>query len=56
MEGYDVTYPPVQQGTGCVDMHQVKAAIRDDTILLSIMAVKNEIGTLQPLQEIGELC
>ena len=56
MEGYDVTYLPVQQGTGRVDMDELKAAVRDDTILISVMAVNNEIGTLQPLKEIGELC
>lgn len=56
MEGYDVTYLPVQPSTGRVDMDQLRAAMRDDTILVSVMAVNNEIGTLQPLQEIGELC
>jgi len=56
MEGYDVTYLPVQQQTGRVDMDELKAALRDDTILISVMAVNNEIGTLQPLKEIGELC
>ena len=56
MEGYDVTYLPVQQATGRVDMDELKAAVRDDTILISVMAVNNEIGTLQPLKEIGELC
>jgi cysteine desulfurase len=56
VEGYDVTYLPVKEATGRVDMDELKAAIRDDTILISVMAVNNEIGTLQPLQEIGELC
>ncbi|KAL3931658.1 MAG: hypothetical protein SGBAC_011205, partial [Bacillariaceae sp.] len=56
MEGYDVTYLPVQQSTGRVDMDELKAAIRDDTVLISVMAVNNEIGTLQPLEAIGELC
>lgn len=56
MEGYDVTYLPVQAATGQVDMDELKAAIRDDTILVSVMAVNNEIGTLQPIKEIGELC
>jgi cysteine desulfurase len=56
MEGYDITYLPVQRLTGRVDMDELKAAIREDTILVSVMAVNNEIGTLQPLQEIGELC
>ena len=55
-EGYEVTYLPVEHATGRVDMAQLKAAIRDDTILVSVMAVNNEIGTLQPLEEIGALC
>ena len=55
-EGYDVTYLPVQHSTGRVDIDELKAAIRDDTILISVMAVNNEIGTLQPIAEIGELC
>lgn len=55
-EGYQVTYLPVQQSTGRIDMEELQAAMRDDTILVSIMAVNNEIGTLQPLKEIGELC
>lgn len=37
-------------------MQQLQEAIRDDTILVSVMAVNNEIGTLQPLREIGQLC
>ncbi|VEU35539.1 unnamed protein product [Pseudo-nitzschia multistriata] len=56
MEGYEVTYLPVQASTGRVDMKDLEAAVRDDTILVSVMAVNNEIGTLQPLREIGELC
>jgi len=56
MEGYEVTYLPVKHATGQVDMEQLKAAIREDTILVSVMAVNNEIGTLQPIKEIGELC
>mmetsp|Transcript_65074 Transcript_65074/g.181958 ORF Transcript_65074/g.181958 Transcript_65074/m.181958 type:complete len:505 (-) Transcript_65074:132-1646(-) len=56
MEGYEVTYLPVKAATGQVDLDQLKAAIREDTILISVMAVNNEIGTLQPIKEIGELC
>jgi cysteine desulfurase len=56
MEGFDVTYLNVEQATGLVNMDDLKAAIRDDTMLISIMAVNNEIGTLQPLEEIGKLC
>jgi cysteine desulfurase len=55
-EGYDVTYLPVQHSTGRIDMQELEHAIRQDTMLVSIMAVNNEIGTLQPLQEIGNLC
>jgi len=55
-EGYEVTYLPVGQATGRVDMEKLKAAVRKDTILISVMAVNNEIGTLQPLREIGDFC
>eukprot|EP00978_Attheya_sp_CCMP212_P000382 scaffold768_cov55-Attheya_sp.AAC.1 len=55
-EGFEVTYLPVQNATGRVDMAQLEAAMREDTIMVSIMAVNNEIGTRQPLEEIGELC
>lgn len=55
-EGYEVTYLPVEHHTGRVNMDELKAAVRDDTILISVMAVNNEIGTLQPISEIGELC
>lgn len=54
-EGFDVTYLPV--GTnGLIDLAQLKAAIRPDTALVSIIAVHNEIGVVQPLKEIGALC
>jgi cysteine desulfurase len=56
-EGYDITYLPVEHVTGRVDMDHLKHVIRpNETILVSIMAVNNEIGTLQPLAEIGRLC
>jgi len=42
--------------TGRVDPSQVRDALRDDTILVSVMAGNNEIGTIQPLEEIGEIC
>ena len=52
--GFEVTYLPVDEN-GAVRPEEVAAAIRPDTILISIMAANNEIGTIQPLQEIGEL-
>mmetsp|Transcript_28800 Transcript_28800/g.44031 ORF Transcript_28800/g.44031 Transcript_28800/m.44031 type:complete len:480 (+) Transcript_28800:64-1503(+) len=55
-EGFDVTYLPVEPATGRVDMKLLEASIRDDTVLVSIMAVNNEIGTRQPIEEIGKLC
>ncbi|MGL6247593.1 MAG: cysteine desulfurase family protein, partial [Culicoidibacterales bacterium] len=51
---FEVTYLPVDH-KGRVDPQAVAAAIRPTTILVSIMAVNNEVGTLQPLQEIGEI-
>jgi len=53
-EGYDITVLPVDE-FGKVDPAAVEAAIRPDTILVSIMAANNEIGTVQPLKEIGEI-
>ncbi|EGA89139.1 cysteine desulfurase family aminotransferase [Planococcus donghaensis MPA1U2] len=53
-EGYDVTYLPVGEN-GCVRAEDVKNALRDDTILVSIMMGNNEVGTIQPIAEIGEL-
>jgi cysteine desulfurase len=54
-EGFDVTYLPVKQD-GLVDLEELKAAIRPDTGLVSIMTVNNEIGVIQPIAEIGEIC
>ena len=53
-DGFDVTVLPVDE-FGKVDPAAVEAAIRPDTILVSIMAANNEIGTVQPLKEIGEI-
>ena len=53
--GFDITYLPVQHN-GLVDLDLLKAAIRPDTALVSVMAVNNEIGVVQPLSEIGALC
>jgi cysteine sulfinate desulfinase/cysteine desulfurase-like protein len=54
-EGFEVTYLPVQSN-GLIRMEDLKAAIRPNTSLVSIMAVNNEIGVIQPLEEIGKLC
>src|SRR4029077_8635326 len=53
--GYRVTYLPVQKD-GLVDLDDLKRAIDDKTILVTIMAANNEIGVLQPVTEIGKLC
>lgn len=54
-EGFNVTYLPVQEN-GIVDLKVLEAAITEQTSLVSIMAVNNEIGVIQPLKAIGELC
>lgn len=51
-----VTYLPVQRGSGLVDLEELEAAVRPDTVACSVMAVNNEIGVVQPLKEIGEIC
>jgi cysteine desulfurase len=53
--GYRVTYLPVK-ADGLIDLDDLKRAIDDKTILVSIMAANNEIGVLQPIAEIGRLC
>lgn len=53
-EGFEVTYLPVDE-YGLVDPQQVKDAIKDNTILISIMFANNEIGTIQPIKEIGKI-
>jgi cysteine desulfurase len=53
--GFRVTYLPVQKD-GLVDLDDLKRAIDDKTILVTIMAANNEIGVLQPIAEIGKLC
>ena len=53
-QGFDVTYLPVDR-YGLVDPAEVEAAIREDTILISVMYANNEIGTIEPIQEIGEI-
>jgi len=53
--GFEVTYLPVDVH-GIVDPGDVEEAIRRDTILVSIMHANNEIGTIEPIKEIGEIC
>jgi cysteine desulfurase len=54
-EGFEVTYLPVQ-ADGLISLEELEKAIRPDTALVSIMAVNNEIGVIQPLAEIGKMC
>lgn len=54
-EGFEVTYLPVQK-SGLIDLEQLKAAMRPDTGIVSVMGVNNEIGVIQPIAEIGEMC
>lgn len=54
-EGFDVTYLDVYEN-GIVHPEDVENAIRDDTAIVSIMYANNEIGTIQPIKEIGEIC
>lgn len=54
-EGFEVTYMDVQEN-GLLDLEAFKAAIRPDTILVSVMAVNNEIGVIQDLNTIGSIC
>ena len=53
-EGYEVTYINVDEH-GIVKLDELKAAIRPDTILISVMFANNEIGTIQPIKEIGQI-
>jgi cysteine desulfurase len=53
--GFEVTYLPVQKN-GLIDLDVLRAAITDKTVVVSIMAVNNEIGVIQPLVEIGKIC
>lgn len=54
-KGFKVTYLPVRQN-GLIDLEQLRAAVTEKTSVVSIMAVNNEIGVVQPLKEIGEIC
>ncbi|ANB11918.1 Nfs1p [Sugiyamaella lignohabitans] len=54
-EGFDVTYLPVKSN-GLIDLEDLERAIRPETAIVSIMFVNNEIGVIQPMEEIGRLC
>lgn len=54
-QGFEVTYLPVSSN-GLIDLDQLKNSIKENTLLVSIMAVNNEIGIIQPLKEIGAIC
>jgi cysteine desulfurase len=54
-QGFEVTYLPVQKN-GLVDLDVLRSAITDKTVVVSVMAVNNEIGVIQPLVEIGKIC
>jgi cysteine desulfurase len=54
-EGYEVTYLDVQEN-GLISLEDLKKAIRPDTTLVSVMAVNNEIGVIQPIKEIAAIC
>jgi cysteine desulfurase len=54
-QGFEATYLEPQDN-GLISLEQLEAAIRPDTILVSVMLVNNEIGVIQPIREIGELC
>lgn len=53
-EGYEVTYLPVDKN-GIVSVSDIEAAIKDDTILISVMHANNEIGTIEPVEQIGRI-
>jgi cysteine desulfurase len=54
-QGFEITYLPVDK-YGLVNVSQLDSAIRNDTILVSIMHANNEIGTIEPIEEIGRIC
>jgi cysteine desulfurase len=53
--GFEITYLPVKTD-GLIDLQKLKDAIRTDTILVSVMVANNEIGVIQPIAEIGQIC
>ena len=54
-EGFEVTYLSVKED-GLIDLEVFQAALRPDTILVSVMMVNNEVGVIQPIEQIGEIC
>ena len=54
-QGFEVTYLDPQEN-GLITLEQFQAALRPDTIFASVMAVNNEIGVIQPIAELGEIC
>ena len=54
-EGYEVTYLDVHED-GIIDLDELRSALREDTALVTIMHANNEIGTIQPIAEIGKIC
>ncbi len=54
-EGFAVTYLPVEKN-GLIDLNRLREAVTEKTVLVSVMAVNNEIGVIQPLREIGRIC
>lgn len=55
-EGFEITYLPVENATGLIDLEKLKATMRSDTLLCTVIHVNNEIGVMQPMKEIGQLC
>jgi cysteine desulfurase len=54
-QGFEATYLDVQEN-GLIDLEAFKAALRDDTTVVSVMMVNNEVGVIQPIAQIGEIC
>jgi cysteine desulfurase len=54
-QGFEITYLPVDEH-GLIDLEKLKSSIRKDTILVSMMHANNEIGTIEPIEEIGKIC
>lgn len=53
-QGFEITYLPVN-GRGCVDLGELEAAVRPETIIVSVMYVNNEVGTVEPVEEISKI-